>query len=201
MKIPFVTFSALVVILIFGSACTTQAVAPEENNPAIMAVGDQLDINFIQWDVPHTQLTMLIPDGWVSEYYRGVTTFAPNSQNLFYSPSQTFEGALVDLFVSDGPRAVGSSFDVLKLAQDYVSDQPNITQPPTLVEQAGRQIVTTIYLNKDSKGKLITYLVGFVVEEMQLAVFISATPTETEAFYLPILNRMLNSIEVVTNSD
>jgi hypothetical protein len=153
-------------------------------------------IEFIQHDVAHTNITMLLPEGWVSEYYQGTTTFASDSQNLFYSPSEPFEGALVNLFVSDGPRAVGPSFDVLQLAQDFVADQQHVAQAPILTEDNGRQIVTARYMNDDAKGKLITYFAGFVMEGQQLTVFLAATPNDTESDFLPVLETMLYSIQI-----
>ena len=174
------------------TSCGSLPFAP----PADIVVGGKTQVNFTQWDVPHTNLTMLLPEDWVSEYYQGTFTIASDSGNLFYSPSEDFEGVLIQMFVSDGPRAVGPSFDVMKLAEDYIADQPNVIQKPTLVDQDGRQIVTTLHVNTDTKGKLITYLTGFVLENQELTVFLAATPNETEIVYLPILTKMLYSIEI-----
>jgi len=183
----------LILLALALSACGTSAFA-EAPDAAGVDKADQ--VKFVQQDIAHTHITMLSPDGWLSEYYQGTTTIVSDSKNLFYSPYEPFEGARIDLFVSDGPRAVGPSFDVMKLARDYVADQPNVIQAPTLVEDNGRQIVTTLYEKQDTKGPLITYLVGFVMEEQQLTVFIAATPNDTEMIYLPILQTMLNSIEI-----
>jgi hypothetical protein len=162
----------------------------------IVVARPQLD--FIQWNVPHTNLTMLLPDGWVSEYDQGTIAIASNSSNFFYSPSDPFEGVLVYMFLSDGPRAVGPSFDVMQIAADYIADQPNVVQTPTLVEQGARKIITTVHINKDSKGDVITYLTGYVLEDQQLAVFLAATPTDTELYFLPILQEMLYSILIAS---
>lgn len=159
-------------------------------------IGDDTQMIFAQWDVPHTNLTMLLPDGWTTDYYQGNVTIASSSQNLFYSPFEEFEGILIRMFLSDGPRAVGPSFDVMKIAEEYVADQPNIVQTPTLVEHDERQIITTLHAGKDTKGKLITYLTGYVLENQQLTVFLAATPTDTELIYLPILKEMLYSINI-----
>jgi hypothetical protein len=153
-------------------------------------------VNFTQWDVPHTNITMLLPENWVSEYYQGTISIATDSRNFFYSPSEPFEGVLVTMFLSDGPRAIGPSFDVMKLAADYITDQPNVVQAPILWEQGGRKIITTIHVNEDTKGKVITYLTGYVLEDQQLTVFLAATPRDTELFYLPILEEMLYSINI-----
>jgi hypothetical protein len=191
----------LIIFSMLISGCLSDAVTAFQKASESVNVNDSLEVFFIQWDIPHTRQRMLIPDGWVSDYYQGVITLASRSQNLTYSPSEPFEGVLITLFVSDGPRAVGPTFDVQQIARDYVSDQLNVVQAPMLVEADKRQIVTTIYLNEDSKGKLITYLTGFIVQEQQLTVFIAATPNETEELYLPVLNEMLYSIEVVSESD
>jgi hypothetical protein len=157
---------------------------------------DNPQVEFSRQDIAHTVVTMLIPDGWSMEYSQGTTTLASDSQNLFYSPSEPFEGVLITLFVSDGPRAVGPSFDVMKIAQDYIAGQPRVTQAPTLSEQCGRQIVTARYLGLDSKGQWITYFTGFVVQSQVLTVFLAATPEATEATFVPILQEMVFSIEV-----
>jgi hypothetical protein len=159
-------------------------------------IGDDTQVNFTHWDVPHTNLTMLLPTGWVTNYYQGDITIASGSQNLFYSPSEQFEGVLIHMFLSEGPRAVGPSFDVMKIAEEYVADQPNVVQAPLLWEQGGRQIITTIHVNEDTKGKVITYLTGYVLEDQQLTVFLAATPRDTELLYLPILEEMLYSINI-----
>ena len=159
-------------------------------------VDPDLQVEFAQRDIAHTNITMLVPGGWVSDYYQGTTRLASDGDNFFYSPSEPFEGVLIELFLSDGPRAVGPSFDVLKLAQDFVADQPDLRQPPVLNEDSGRQIVTTRYVNDDSKGKPITYFVGFVQENQQLTVFLAATPNDTEETFLPILEAMLFSIQI-----
>jgi hypothetical protein len=159
-------------------------------------VGEDPQANFTQWDVPHTNLTMLIPDGWVTDYHQGDIMIASGSKNLFYSPSEQFEGILIHMFLTDAPRSVGLSFDLMKIAEGYIADQPTVLQAPTLVEQDGRQIVTTLHVNEDSKGKLIAYFTGYVLEDQQLTVFLAATPRDTELFYLPILEEMLYSINI-----
>ena len=182
----------LVLVTALLASCGSMALA----QPADLVIEGSNQLSFIQQDIPHTNITMLVPEGWVSEYYQGTTTFASDGKNLFYAPSDEFEGVLIDLFVTDAPRAVGPSFDVMEIAIDFVSDQPNVTQTPNLIERDGRQMVTTLYMGRDAKGKLITYLVGFVVEDQQLTVFLGATPNETELIYLPILTKMLYSIEI-----
>lgn len=189
-------FPILAILALICTACSALPAQGAADQPSNTSGHAASGTDFVQWDVPHTHLTMLLPSGWVSEYHQGTITIASRSNNLFYSPSEPFEGVLINMFVSDGPRAVGPTFDVLKLAEDYVSDQENIAQRPALVESDGRQIVTTLYLNKDTKGKLITYLAGFVVEEQQLTVFLAATPTDTQLIFLPILIRMLESIQI-----
>lgn len=185
----------LLAIVLILMACGTTSLIQEPTG----ATNQGSLVNFVQWDVPHTYLTMLIPEDWVTDYYQGTITLASHEQNLTYSPYKSFEGALIDMFVSDGPRAVGPSFDVLKLAQDFIADEPNVLQPPILVEGGGRQIVTTLYAKRDGKGKLLTFMVGFVVEAQQLTVFIAATPNDTQDVYLPILEKMLNSIRVISD--
>lgn len=164
--------------------------------PEVTVTNQQSKLKFVQWDVPHTDITMLLPKGWVSEYYQGTTSIAPDSRNFFYSPYKEFEGVLINIFLSDGPRAVGPSFDVTKLAEKYIATQSNVIQFPILVEGDGRQIVTTLHRKKDTKGTLLTYLAGYVLEDQQLTVFLAATPTDSEATYLPILDEMLYSIYI-----
>jgi hypothetical protein len=185
-------FKGVVLLLItcLLTSCASMALA-ESPKPGS---GTDNHLYFNQWDVPHTNLTMLLPEGWVTDYYQGDIAIASDSQNFFYSPERQFEGVLIHMFLSDGPRAIGPTFDVLNLAKDYVADQPNVRQAPTLIEQDGRQIVTTYYENEDDKGKLITYLAGFVVEDQQLTVFLAATPSDTERIFLPVLEIMLRSI-------
>ena len=185
---------SLILIAVLLTACGGTV----STQPVEQVVHANAQIRFSQWDVPHTNLTMLLPDGWVTEYYQGDISIASDGQNLFYSPYEPFEGVLVKMFLSDGPRAIGPSFDVMQLATDFVADQPNVTQAPTLVEDGGRQIVTTMYANTDSKGQPITNLTGFVLDNQQLTVFLAATPTETELIYLPVLQQMLFSIEIQT---
>jgi len=174
------------------TSCGSLPSAPTAN----IVVSGETQVNFTQWDVPHTNLTMLLPNDWVSEYHQGNFTLASDRRNLFYSSSEEFEGVLINMFVTDAPRAIGPSFDVIKLAEDYIADQPNVIQKPTLVEQNGRQIVTTLHVNQNTKGKFITYLTGYVLENQELTVFLAATPRDTEMIYLPILDKMLYSIEV-----
>lgn len=185
-------FKGIVLLLItcLLTSCAGMALAdsPEQGR------GGEGHLYFNQWDVPHTNLTMLLPEGWVTDYHQGDITIASDGQNFFYSPERHLEGVLIHMFLSDGPRAIGPSFDVLKLARDYVADRPNVKYAPTLIEEGGRQIVTTYYMNEDDKGKLITYLAGFVVEDQQLAVFLAATPSDTERTFLPVLETMLRSI-------
>lgn len=182
---------ALVVLVFLLTSCGSKTL-----QPADPLVNEKPQQNFTQWDVPHTNLTMLLPERWVSEYYQGTVTISSDGRNLFYSPSEEFDGVLIHMFLSDGPRTIGSSFDLMKLAEDYIEDQPNVIQAPTLIEGDGRQIVTTLHVSKDSKGKLITYLTGYVLEEQQLTVFLAATPKDTEMFFLPILGEMLYSINI-----
>ena len=186
------------IFLLFVSSSLFASCGGMNIQPAELAVDAQPQLNLIQWDVPHTNLTMLLPDGWVSEYYQGTIAIASDSRNFFYSPSDPFEGVLVHMFLSDGPRAVGPSFDVMQIAADYIADQPNVVQAPTLVEQGGRKIITTIHMNKDSKGDVITYLTGYVLEDQQLAVFLATTPADIGPYFLPILQEMLYSIMIAS---
>jgi len=185
-------YLALTLLMFLVTACGGTVI----EQPVNLDVSVETKTDFVQWDVPHTNITMLLPDGWIYEYYQGTFTIAPDSKSLFYSPYEPFTGARIDMFLSDGPRAVGPSFDLMRIAKDFVADQTNVTQPPKLIEDGRRQIITTLYVNKDSKGKLIDYFVGFVMENQQLTVFIAATPLDTEVFYLPILQQMLTSIEI-----
>jgi len=163
---------------------------------AELGVDARPQIEFAQWDVPHTNLTMLLPDGWVTDYYQGTISIATDGSRFFYSPSEPFEGVLITMFLSEAPRVVGPSFDVMQIATDFIADQPNVVQDPLLVEQDGRQIITTVHVKEDTKGKVITYLTGYVIENQELTVFIAATPRDTELFFLPILQEMLYSIQV-----
>lgn len=186
------TVLGLIVFLL--TSCSLPASAKQPHK----VLFEQADrVHFIQQAIPHTHLTMLVPKGWVSDYYQGDIILASSRQNLFYSPDKAFAGVLIHMFVSDGPRAFGPSFDVLKLAEDFVADQSTMVQAPILDDQGERQIVITLYRNEDSRGTLITYLAGFVVEAQQLTVFLAATPEDTETTYLPILEKMLYSIEVI----
>ena len=143
---------------------------------------------------------MLVPEGWVSDYYQGTIRLASSGDNFFYSPYKPFEGVLINMFVSDGPRAVGPSFDVMSLVNDFLATaNANIVRDPMLVERDDKQIVTAIYESEDSKGLLITYLAGFVVEQQQLTVFLAATPHDTQDTFLPALEKMLNSINVISS--
>ena len=179
-----------------GNTALTQELAVEN-----VRITNSL-VKLVEQDVPHTRLTMLIPEGWVSDYYQGNIIMASKGDNFFYSPFKPFEGVLINMFVSDGPRAVGASFDVLGLANDFIATgQPKVIRPPTLVERSNKQVVTTIYENTDSKGKLITYLAGFVLEQQQLTVFLAATPSDNRENYLPILEKMLYSITVKNPSN
>jgi hypothetical protein len=162
-------------------------------------VGNEATVDYTQWDVPHTNLTMLLPEGWVTEYHQGDITISTASRNFFYSPSEEFEGVLIRMFLSGAPQAVGPSFDVMGIAEQYIEDQDSVVQDPILVEKDGRQIITTIHLNRDSKGTVVTYLTGYVLENQQLTVFMGATPRDTELLYLPILLEMLYSIEITSN--
>jgi hypothetical protein len=164
-----------------------------------MEVDEPPPLQFTQWDVPHTNLTMSLPMGWVSEYDQGTITIASDDQNLLDSPEE-FEGVLINMFVSDGPQIAGPAFDLMKLAEDSIVGQVNIIQTPKLVEKDGRQIVTTLHTNTDTRGKRIIYLSGYVLEDRQLTVFLAATPTETEVIFLPILTSMLHSIEIGPSS-
>jgi hypothetical protein len=144
--------------------------------------------------IPHTKVFMLVPDGWTVEYDQGTTTLASGSRSRYYSPTELFAGALVQVFVSDAPRAIGPSFDVLQLAQDFIALQATVTHRPALHAANGRQIVTAQYAGRDTKGQPITYLAAFVLENQVLTVFLAATPEATEASYVPVLEQMVASI-------
>jgi len=182
---------ALVLVAFLLASCGSMNIQPAE-----LVVDTQPQVEFTQWDVPHTNLTMLLPDGWVTEYYQGTISIATDGSRFFYSPSEPFEGVLVTMFLSGAPRAVGPSFDIMQIATDYIADQPNVVQTPLLVKQDGRKIITTIHVKEDTRGKVITYLTGYVLENQELTVFIAATPRDTELFYLPILQEMLYSIQI-----
>jgi hypothetical protein len=100
------------------------------------------------------------------------------------------------MFVSDAPQVAGPAFNVMKLAEDAIANQANILQTPKSVEENGRQIVTTLHINRNTKGKRIIYLSAYILEDQQLTVFLAATPTDTEFIFLPILTKMLHSIEI-----
>jgi hypothetical protein len=139
---------------------------------------------------------LVVPNGWTIEYDRGTTTIASSSLARYYSPTERFAGALVQVFVSDAPRTLGEQFDVLALAEDFIALQPVPTLAPTLREAQGRQVVVARYAGQDTRNQTITYLAAFVVERQVLTVFLAATPEATEDDYLPILDRMVSSIQV-----
>jgi hypothetical protein len=147
-------------------------------------------------DLPHTRVRLLVPEGWLVEYDQGTTTLASGTQSRYYSPAEPFAGALVQVFVSDAPRALGERFDVLRLAEDFLALQPVPTQPPELRDERGRQIVTVRYAGQTPRNQTMTYLAAFVVDRQVLTVFLAATPEFTEADYLPILERMVSSIQL-----
>jgi hypothetical protein len=91
---------------------------------------------------------------------------------------------------------MGERFDVLQLAKDFIALQPVPTLAPTLREDGSRQIVVARYAGQDTRNQTITYLAAFVVERQVLTVFLAATPEATEDDYLPILDRMVSSIQV-----
>src|SRR5262245_9287478 len=79
--------------------------------------------------VPHTWASLLVPAGWVMEYDgQGNTRLASAGENFFYLPDKSMDGALIQMFVSDAPRAQGEAFDVLKLAQAFAAKQNAVTQ-------------------------------------------------------------------------
>jgi hypothetical protein len=146
-------------------------------------------------EIPHSKLILLVPEGWTTEYHQGTTTFASGSQSRFYSPTEDFAGALVQVFVSDAPRAGVALFDVMALAEDFIALQAAPIQAPALREGRGKQIVTTRYVGRDPKGQATAHLAAFVVERQVLTVFLANTPEGTSATYLPILERMAASIQ------
>jgi hypothetical protein len=146
-------------------------------------------------EIPHSRLMLLVPEGWTIEYDQGTTTLASGSRSRYFSPSERFAGALVQVFVSDAPRAAGARFDLMTLAEDFIALQPVPTQDPTLREGRGKQIVTTRYAVQGMQGQAMTHLAAFVVERQVLTVFLAHTPEDTGATYLPILERMVVSIQ------
>jgi hypothetical protein len=179
-------------LLILLTACSNPAHAQA---PVARPAG-RLPVMFSWQDLPHSRLMLLVPDGWTMEYDQGTTTLAASSQSRYYSPTERFAGALVQVFVSDAPRALGPTFDVLQLAQDFMALQATVTQDPVLREVRGRQIVTGRYAGNDTKGQAITYLAAFVVERQVLTVFLAATPQATEDTFLSILEKMVSSIQL-----
>ncbi len=184
----FLCFGLLFLLTACGNLATVQPAAIELTEPP--------QLEFTQWDVPHTNLTMVLPNGWVSEYHQGTITIASNARHLLHSLSEEFEGVLINMFVSEAPQVAGPAFNVMKLAEDAIANQVNIIQTPKSVEENGRQIVTTLHINRNTKGKRIIYLSAYILEDQQLTVFLAATPTDTEFLFLPILTKMFHSIEV-----
>ncbi len=84
----------------------------------------------------------------------------------------------------------------MELAEDAIADLVNIIQNPNLVAKYRRQIVTTLHTNRDTKGKRVIYLSGYVLEDQQLSVFLAATPLETQLIFMPMLTKILHSIEI-----
>jgi len=156
---------------------------------------------YTRQEVPHTWASLDVPAGWVWEFDQGNAWLATSSRNFFYSPSEPFRGALIHIFLSDAPRAAGPSFDVLKLAQDFMATQSMVAQEPVLATAGDREMVTALYLGRDSKGQRFTYLAGFDVQSDVLTVFLAATPQGTAEAYLPVLMHMLESIEIEQSQD
>jgi hypothetical protein len=184
----FLCFGLLFLLTACGSLATVQ--------PAAIDLTEPRPLEFTQWDVPHTNLTMVLPNGWVSEYQQGTIRIVSDARYLLHSLPEEFEGVLINMFVSDAPQVAGPAFNVMKLAEDAIANLANILQTPKSVEENGRQIVTTLHINRNTKGKRIIYLSAYILEDQQLTVFLAATPTDTEFIFLPILTKMLHSIEI-----
>jgi hypothetical protein len=155
---------------------------------------------FVRQPVPNTQASLLVPQGWVTEADADTVHLASSSRNFFYAPDASMEGVLIQLFVSDAPRTAGPAFDLLRLAQAFAARQALVTQAPALWQENDRAIASVLYAADDSRGAPFTYLAGFVVHHEVLTVFLAATPQATQAAYLPVLDRMLRSIQVTPPS-
>jgi hypothetical protein len=182
-------------IVVFALVFTGQAAAANTQPPRARAA-ETPPVRFEQQALPGSKVLLLVPEGWMLEYDQGTTTLASGSQSRYYSPTEPFAGALVQIFVSGAPRTLGARFDVMRLAEDFLALQPVPTQEPMLREEQGRQIVTVRYAGQTPRNQTMTYMTAFVVERQVLTVFLAATPEFTEADYLPILERMVSSIQL-----
>jgi hypothetical protein len=137
---------------------------------------------------------LLVPKGWTLKHHQGATTLASGSQSRYYLPTERFAGALIQVFVVEGPHAIGPSFDLMRLAKEFIATQTTAPQVFTLREVRGRRIVTARYAGVDAQGQALTYLAAFVVERQVLTVFLAATPKRTDDDYLPVLEKIVSSI-------
>jgi hypothetical protein len=183
------------IVAVFALALTAHGTAAHAQVPRARAA-EARSIAYAWQALPGSKVMLLVPEGWLLEYEQGTTTLASGSESRYYSPTERFAGALVQVFVSDAPRALGERFDLMRLAEDFLALQPVPTQQPALREEQGRQIVTVRYAGQTTKNQTMTYLAAFVVERQVLTVFLAATPEFTEAAYLPILEQMVSSIQL-----
>jgi hypothetical protein len=167
-------------------------------NTPIPTTTPEATFGFVDFESPEAGVSLRYPGEWFTSDLSGFTVFASH-QELLDAPEPGEEGAVALVIAGDATEFDSNDpVEILNasLEEFNLADDAEIVEGPTAVTINGQDAATAVIHGVTDNGTPLSAFVTAILNADRVVVFLAATPSETEAQFLPTFEAMANTIEV-----